>query len=171
MQHLLNQGHRRIAISTNVVDDVDHQDRVLGYRDAMTGAGLTVDERLVVRTPANRDGGVQVARRLLVGADRPTAVYVADPMAAIGAIYEAIKMGFDVPGDLSVVGFDDAELRFLIRPTMTAVCQDAAEIGREAFAMLHDLIVSPKRLAARRRVLPTTLQIHGSTGPPRKLKN
>ena len=161
--HLIQLGHQRIAICTNVVDDFDHADRVLGYRDAMSAAGRQVDARLIVRTPANRSGGKQVIRRLMTGDKRPTAIYLADPMAGVGAMHELIDMGLKVPADISLVGFDDSELRHLMHPTMTAVCQDAVELGREAFQMLHSIIDSSGKPAVHRRILPTVLEIHGST--------
>jgi DNA-binding LacI/PurR family transcriptional regulator len=167
--HLIGLGHRRVGVCVNLVDDTDHRDRVSGYREAHEAAGLAVDERLVVRTPANRPGGVQVMRRLLAmsAADRPTAVYFADPMAAVGAMNEAAAAGLRVPEDLSVVGFDDAEVRFLVHPHMTSVVQDAARIGQAAFEALNDLIEQPGRPQPVRRALPAQFEVHRSTAPPR----
>jgi DNA-binding LacI/PurR family transcriptional regulator len=162
-EHLLKLGHRRIAICTNIVDDSDHADRILGYSDALSAAGLEVNPNLVVRTPANRPGGKQIIRRIMTGSDCPTAVYMVDPMAAVGAMHELLYMGLKVPGDVSLIGFDDGELRHLMQPTMTAVCQDATEIGREAFEVLHSLIGASGRPQVHRRILPTVLEIHGST--------
>jgi DNA-binding LacI/PurR family transcriptional regulator len=96
-------------------------------------------------------------------------VYLADPMAALGAMHEAQKMGLQVPADVSIVGFDDSELRHLVLPTMTAVFQNVWEMGREAFEVLHELISRPGKTAAIRRMLPTMLEIHGSSGPPPSL--
>jgi DNA-binding LacI/PurR family transcriptional regulator len=166
VEHLIKLGHRRIAVCVNVVDDSDHADRVAGYREAFEAAGLTVDERMIIRTPADRGGGEQIMRRLMAGTGRPTAVYLADPMAALGAMHEAQKMGLNVPNDVSIVGFDDSELRHMVQPVMTAIFQNAKEIGREAFEVLHELINRPGRSGAIRRVLPTLLEIHGSTGAP-----
>jgi len=167
VEHLIRLGHRRIAICVNVVDDSDHADRVAGYRDAFSQQSLEVDERMILRAPANRWGGEQFMRRLMAGDGRPTAVYLADPMSAVGAMHEAQKMGLKVPEDLSVVGFDDGDLRHLLLPVMTSVVQDAKEMGREAFEVLHELINRPNaKAAAVRRVLPTVLEIHGSTGAP-----
>lgn len=166
IEHLLKLGHRRIAICTNVVDDSDHADRILGYTDAMNSLGITVDSRLIVRTPANRSGGKQIVRRLMAGSDHPTAVYMVDPMAAVGAMHELLDMGLKVPSDVSLIGFDDGELRHLMQPTMTAVCQDATEIGREAFGMLHSIINASGKPSVLRRTLPTVLEIHSSTAPP-----
>jgi DNA-binding LacI/PurR family transcriptional regulator len=166
IEHLLKLGHRRIAFCTNVVDDSDHTDRYQGYADAMTAAGIELDPALVLRTPANRTGGEQIIRRTWVGENRPTAIYLADPMAALGAMHELVAMGLKVPKDVSVVGFDDSEMRHLMEPKMTAVCQDAAEVGREAFQMLHGIINSSQEPPVEQRILPTVLEIYGSTAAP-----
>ena len=142
VEHLIGLGHRRIAISINIVDDSDHADRMAGWREALEAHEMTPDERLSLRTPAHRDGGAQLLRRIVAMADPPTAVYIADPMAAVGCINEAQKTGMKIPGDLSIVGFDDAELSYIVYPQMTAVRQDAAAIGREAFDALHAMLQS-----------------------------
>lgn len=167
VEHLIKLGHRKIAICVNVVEDSDHADRVAGYRDAFAQKGLEVDEQLIVRAPATRAGGEQVMRRMMTGEDQPTAVYLADPMSAVGAMHEARKMGLRVPEDVSIVGFDDGELRHLVQPVMTAVYQDAKQMGREAFEALHELIGRSGKVTAVRRVLPTILEINESTGAPK----
>jgi len=166
VDHLIALGHRKIAVSVNSVEDTDHADRLAGYRAALESHGIRFDAKLVFRAVARRDGGVQLIRRLLgSGRSRPTALYVTDPLTAVGAMGEAQEMGVRVPQDLSIVGFDDAEVRFLTRPQMTAVCQDAAAIGREASMALHRMIERQGKNVTVRLALPTVLELHGSTGP------
>jgi DNA-binding LacI/PurR family transcriptional regulator len=168
VNHLIDLKHEKIAIAVNLVDDSDHLDRIAGYREAMASRGLPVDDRLIFRIPAKREGGIQLVRRIAAMPDRPTALFFADPLPAIGAMMEAQKIGWNIPRDLSIVGFDDAELRFMVHPTMTAICQDARELGRVAFESL-DLLFAQKgrelQNSAVRRTLPTQLECHGSTGP------
>ncbi len=165
IEHLLALGHKRIAISLNVVDDHDHQDRLDGYKEALTAAGIEVDRRLILRVPANREGGPQAMRRIMTMVDRPTALFATDPMVAAGALGEARVMQVKVPADLSIIGFDDAEARYGTFPPLTAVCQDARRLGREAVASLFYLIEGQGTVAPVRRSLRTWLEIHGSTGP------
>ena len=66
----------------------------------------------------------------------PTAVFIADPLTACGAINEARKLGLRIPEELSILGFDDTDSRFSVEPTMTAICQNSRELGRLAFEML-----------------------------------
>jgi DNA-binding LacI/PurR family transcriptional regulator len=165
VEHLIGLGHRRIAIAINIVDDSDHADRLAGWRDALAEHGIEPDDKLVIRAPAWRGGGVQVMRRLATMVDPPTAVYLTDPLTAVGAVNEARKMGVRIPEDLSVVAFDDAEVRFGLSPEMTAVCQDAAALGGEAFAALHRMVDAADGVPVIRRRLRAWLEIHDSTAP------
>lgn len=167
VEHLLSLGHRRIGCCINRVDDSDHLDRLAGYRDALAAGGVEFDERLVYREYANLDGGSQLIRKMRTQRDGPTALYIGDPLTAIGAINEAARLGIRVPADLSIVGFDDGESRFITQPQLTAVVQDAREVGREAFEVLHLLIEQRKQADVERRVLPTRFELHESTAPPR----
>jgi len=171
MEHLIGLGHRRIAVCINVIDDTDHADRLAGYRQALADHEIELDSRLLLRVPATREGGAQALRRLLTMPDRPTAVFLTDPMTAVGATSEARKIGIKIPEDLSIVGFDDAEVRYGLYPAMTSVCQDAEGLGLEAFAALKTLLNRPKaggraaEIPPIRKSLRTWLEIHESTGP------
>ncbi len=163
VEHLVALGHRRIAISINVIDDSDHEDRLAGYREALKDHGLEVDDKLVMRVPANRQGGSQLIRRIVTSVDRPSAIYISDPMAAVGAMYEAQKMGLSIPEDMSIVGFDDTDLRYTSLPTMTAVCQDATALGREAYRVLTQRMKDNSPPTSNS---PSAwLEVHESTGP------
>lgn len=173
VEHLLALGHRRIVVGTHLVDDSDHEDRIAGWREALAVAGLPAEDRSILRATADRDGGVQVVRRLAAMNPRPTAVFLADPLMAVGALEEARRSGLRVPEDLSVAGFDDGDLRHALVPRLTAVCQDTVGLGRTAAAMLVGMIKSPpattrERPSARRaplqRVLHCRFEIHDSTG-------
>lgn len=167
IEHLIALGHQRIAICLNIVDDSDHADRLAGYQQALYEHDITVDRKLILRSPANRTGGAQLMRRVAAMADRPTALFITDPETAAGAFKEARALGVDVPGEMSIVGFDDGDMRFDIYPEMTAVCQDTGEIGRAAMAALHDVIEGgPDDTLPVRKTLRAWLEVHRSTAPP-----
>lgn len=136
VEHLVGLGHKKIAFCTNVVEDKDHSDRYGGYLDALEQANIEYNAKLHFRVPASRQGGEQLARRLSAMADPPTALFVADPATCLGLITETRKLGIDVPQQLSIAGFDDAETRLLTSPTLTAVCQDAQRLGSQAMRKL-----------------------------------
>jgi len=163
IEHLIQLGHERIAICINVVDDADHADRMAGYRAALEASGMKFDERLILTVPATREGGMQIIRRLRSMAEAPTAVYLTDPITCVGAFAEARRSGVNVPDELSIVGFDDADLRYMVYPPMTAVCQDVKALGREAAMALFDLM--DDRSDPARRALPTWFEVHETTGP------
>jgi len=167
VEHLLEQGHRRIAIGTHVVDDSDHADRLAGYRDALEARAVLYDEALVIRAPFDRSGGVQVVRRIAAMSPRPTAVYLADPLMAVGAMEEGRRLGLCVPHDLSVVGFDDGELRHSLVPHLTAVCQDTVALGRAASALLLD-VIARKHRKPRHESRRCWFEIHESTASAMK---
>ena len=169
VEHLIALGHRRVGICINRIDDSDHLDRLEGFRDAHRSAGVAVDDRFVYREYASLDGGVQLMRKMRAARETPTAIYIGDPLTAVGAMNEAGRLGVKVPQDLSIVGFDDGESRFITQPQMTAVVQDAREVGREAFEVLNLLIEQRKQSDVERRVLPTRFELHESTSPPSRL--
>jgi len=164
VDHLIGLGHRRIAVCVNLVEDSDHTERLVGYREAMEGHGLEIDDKLILRIPASRHSGAQIIRRLVTAVDRPTAIYITDPMTAVGAMYAAQEMGLRVPEDMSIVGFDDSEMRHTVLPSMTAVCQDAGGLGREAYRVLSEVIKDKKR-PSEIKSPAAWLEVHESTGP------
>ena len=97
--------------------------------------------------------------------DRPTAIYFADPLLAVGAVKKAHELGVRIPADVSIVAFDDTEVRHGVYPAMTAVCQDAAALGFEAASALTRMLVKPPGERFR-RTLPTFFEVNQSTGPP-----
>jgi len=135
IEHLVSLGHKRVAFAANDTDDADHIDRLLGYRETLQRHGL-YDPQLEYRVPAQRLNGAQLMRRILSLSRPATAVFIADPMTACGAINEAHKLGLRIPEEMSILGFDDTDTRFSVMPTMTAVCQDSRELGRMAYDLL-----------------------------------
>ena len=119
------------------------RERLLGYLDALGPAGV---EPLVNRQRESDDEEAYVAAlRLLSGEDPPTGVLCFSDVVASGVYRAAEQLGLDVPGDLSVVGFDDSPLARRLRPQLTTVHQDIAEKGRVAAATLTDRHGAPAR--------------------------
>jgi DNA-binding LacI/PurR family transcriptional regulator len=135
VEHLVSLGHRRIAFAANETDDGDHIDRLEAYRQTLHSRGL-YDEQLEFRVPAHRLDGGQLMRKMMSLSTPPTAVFIADPLIADGAINEAHKIGLRIPEELSILGFDDTDTRHAVFPTMTAICQDSRELGRLAYELL-----------------------------------
>jgi DNA-binding LacI/PurR family transcriptional regulator len=167
IEHLISLGHHRIAIAANDTDDGDHLDRLEAYRRTLDAANY-YDENLEFRVPAHRLDGAQLLRRMMSLVSPPTAVFITDPLTAAGVLNEAHKLGLRIPDELSVMGFDDTESRYLVYPTMTAVCQDSRELGRSAYELVLTLASLPpdeRRATGPRNVLGKAwLEINHTTG-------
>jgi len=167
VEFLIALGHQRIAFCMHTVPDSDHLDRLAGYQTALRNHGIALDERLVLRHQANFAGGASAIQMVASMRPRPTALFLADPMLAVGAFSTAQEYGIRIPGDISIVGFDDAETRKSVYPPMTAVCQDAAELGAQAAVELLRIINGESTEPVHRQ-LSTFFEVSRSTGPPRE---
>ena len=139
-EHLIELGHHRIAMLTGRPDLQSARLRERGYREALAAAGLGVAEELVQPGEYEPEHSAGAARRLLTQPDRPTAIFAANDVSAIATIDVARELGLDVPGDLSVVGFDNIPESVLCSPPLTTVEQPIRRMGHEAIAMLIRLI-------------------------------
>ncbi len=165
VKHLLSLGHRRIGVVGGPRDVLCSRARVDGYRCALERAGIAFEPALVRHADFTRDGGRREADELLRLADRPTAVFAANDEQALGVVEAARAAGLSVPGDLSVVGFDDLPAAHRSAPALTTVRQPLAAMGRQAGWMLADLIAG-RPPAADRVELATDLVVRDSTAPP-----
>lgn len=165
VEHLLSLGHKRLAFVACHREDGDHADRLRAFRHVLEQADI-LDEDLIFRVPPSRCDGGPIVRKLMALPDRPTAIYIADPLIAAGAINEAHHMGVKIPEDLSIIGFDDTDVRNLLYPRMTAVCQDSSALGRSAFKLVQSLIDGNNSAPISSNRQAAWLEIHGTTGPP-----
>lgn len=165
VEHLIQLGHRRIALGVHHVHDTDHMDRCEGYREALEHHGVRFDPSLMVDLVADMNGGANAVRYLMGLRDRPTAIFFTDPMATLGGLHACRELGIHVPRDLSIVGFDDSDLRHHAFPPFTAVCQDASLLGYEAARWLVRRIHGEGDEVLR-SVRQTTFEINQTTTAP-----
>jgi LacI family transcriptional regulator len=140
IQHLLDLGHRRIALLAGRPDLQSAQLREQGYRDALMSAGVPVDERLVQVGAYDPEVSVKAARQLLTSPERPSAMFAANDVSAIATINAARELGLRVPEDLSIVGFDNIPESALCTPALTTVEQPIRTMGQRAVETLVRLI-------------------------------
>ena len=133
-RHLLQLGHRRIAVIGGPAGVLCSRARIDGYRAALDAAGLPFDPELVREGTFRHAGGYDAARALLGAARPPTAVFAGSDEQAFGVFEAARAAGLRVPRDLSVVGFDDLPIARWAAPPLTTVRQPLAEMGRVATA-------------------------------------
>jgi LacI family transcriptional regulator len=166
MSHLLGLGHRRIAAITGPRGWVATEDRRRGYHAALAAQGILPEPALEVEADFEIGPGRDAAGHLLDLHDPPTAIFAFNDNLAIGALQAARDRGLRVPGDLSVVGFDDVEPATIVTPMLTTVRQPLAEMGRTAVSLLMRLL-ERQRFETLRVELATRLVVRESTGPPR----
>lgn len=166
VDYLVGLGHRRIAFVAGRPDLKSSRLRDAGYREALAAAGLPIDPDLVRVGFYDAGTAREAARTLLTQSRRPTAVFAANDLSAIAIIEVAHDLGLDVPGDLSVVGFDDVpEASRLVTP-LTTVRQPMQRIGQTAAEMLTALMAG-ETLASTHVLLPTRLIPRATTAGPR----
>jgi DNA-binding LacI/PurR family transcriptional regulator len=165
VEYLVSLGHQRIAFAACDRDDGDHLDRLEAYRTVLSAHNL-LDERLICRLPPHRANGRQMLRNLVGMPNRATAIFIADPHLAVGAIIESHELGLRLPDDLSIIGFDDGAQANTIWPHMTAVCQDARALGRLAFTQAVQLAGDTLATEAASNHQSAWLDIGETTGPP-----
>jgi LacI family repressor for deo operon, udp, cdd, tsx, nupC, and nupG len=161
-RHLIDYGHRDIALITGEIETSSSRDRVKGFRDAMSDAGLPVRARLIMTGEYSASWGERATALLLQRKVRPTAIFCFSDEIALGSMFALRQQGFNVPRDMSVMGFDNIQFAAYFAPPLTTVAQPREEIGKLAADLLFDLIngISPARM---RHVLEHQLVIRDST--------
>jgi DNA-binding LacI/PurR family transcriptional regulator len=176
--HLLGLGHRRLGVvalpedmpvaPSNTVVRVRRgfAQRVAGFVDRACESEIDPEAVAVVDAATNTtEAGVDAARVLLRRRPRPTAVFAVSDVLALGVLTAADELGIDVPGSLSVIGFDDIDEAAHSRPPLTTVAQDLREQGQTAARMALSLVAGQKVRSAPRTA---HVLVRESTAPPRR---
>jgi LacI family transcriptional regulator len=163
--HLIELGHRRIAIITGPPTLLCSRARLDGYRAALERAGLSVDDGLIRPGDFRVKAGYEQAEVLFGLRSPPTAIFAGNDLAALGVLRAAREVGLRVPEDLSVVGFDDIPLSAWSTPALTTVRQPLTEMAAVAVRTLLESANSAGPLG-RRVELATDLVVRESTAPP-----
>jgi LacI family xylobiose transport system transcriptional regulator len=164
-RHLLDLGHRRIGIITGPSGFMCVRARLEAARAALETAGLALDPALVRSGAFCFDDGLELGAQLLGLPKRPTAVLCGDDLQAFGVYEAARRAGLRIPGELSVVGFDDIEPARWCGPPLTTVRQPFAGMGNAAAQMVLALAAGQPVEPARVE-LATSLVVRDSTAPP-----
>ena len=163
--HLVGLGHRRIALVTSQGLIHTNQMRLAGYLQGLEQAGLPVDDELIRMAVYTREGAIGETLGVLALPDPATAIFTTDNLMTLGAFDGAMRSGRRIPGEVSIVGFDDLDWTTIVRPPLTVVAQPVYELGTTAASRLLARIAgdeTPPRLYT----LATSLVVRGSTAPP-----
>jgi LacI family transcriptional regulator, xylobiose transport system transcriptional regulator len=164
-RHLLELGHRRIAVISGPPEYLCCRARLDGFRAAMDAAGIAVETHLQRNAALYVEAGRAAAAELLALPSPPTAIITANDLQAVGAYQAARHKRLRIPRDLSVVGFDDLPFVQWSSPPLTTVRQPLAQMGAAAATMIVTLAAG-HRPEHDRVELPTTLVIRESSAPP-----
>ncbi|MGF7161178.1 LacI family transcriptional regulator [Rhodoligotrophos appendicifer] len=164
--HLLDLGHRQIGVVAGLTRNNDRAaGRLEGIHRALEQRGLALPRELLIERPYKIAEGQLALRALMAGTPRPTAIICGNDQLAFGALIECGRQGIDVPGDVSIAGFDDLEFAGQIVPALTTVHVPAEEIGlRAADYLLAHIDGEP---AAAVTEVTVSLIIRASSAPPR----
>ena len=165
MEYLLSLGHTRIGTIGNENRVQSTAQRLQAYKDALTNAGLPVTDDYIrfASVGYTFKMGFKAARSLLAQEQRPTALFCISDVLALGAIAGAREMGFRVPEDVTVVGFDDVEYTTMFHPYVTTVVQPCYQIGYTAVELLLRLI--QRQQVPAEVILPHKLMVRESSAP------
>lgn len=165
VEHMILQGHRRIAIIEGPEIFQSTFERRAGYLKALEAYGIPLDSRYQIQGNYDLKSGYATMRKLLKLNPRPTAVFCMNDDMAVGAIKAVVESRLEVPKDISVAGFDDSMFSAFLSPALTTVKRPIEEISRIGASMLLDCIAQ-KRLVKDTIYLHTELVVRESVGAP-----
>lgn len=163
-RQVFDYGHRDVAVIAAPLSSNDRaQERVYGIWDAAAAAGLPRDAITLIETPYSIENGARAMENLLRAPTRPTAVLCGNDVLAVGAMGAVRQAGLEVPGDISITGFDDIEIAGIVTPGLTTVHVPHRQMGCEA-ARLLDALLSGAEVPPPLR-LETEIVLRQSLGP------
>ncbi|MDL2235135.1 LacI family DNA-binding transcriptional regulator [Christensenellaceae bacterium OttesenSCG-928-L17] len=166
VEYLLNLGHRRIAHISSTNSHISTKLRREGYCDALRAFGVTPREEYIVQAGPDYSyhTGYALSNKLFGLKERPSAVFCISDILALSAIAAANDRGLRVPGDVSVLGFDDVDYTTMFHPYLSTIMQPCYELGRRSMQVLHEF-KSTFPAATQVPPMPHKLRIRESTAP------
>ena len=163
VRHLFEMGHRRIALIGGPTDTRPAVDRLLGFRRELRRLDLPYRPEYVEEGDFYPESGYAATMALLDVPERPTALFAASDLMAVGALNAIRERGLDTPADVALVGFDDIQIASFLRPSLTTVRQDGQGLGVAAGETLLRLIEDPD-MEPPTITVPVELVVRESSG-------
>ena len=160
-RHLIGRGYSRIALITGPENNFEAQERLRGYRDALR-EHLPGSEELVLPGNFTEESGWRAGNQILAMTARPTAIFAANDMMAIGCLFALSEAGIKVPDDIALAGYDDIPIARFITPPLTTVRVRIAELGALALERLALAIENPDRVSVSPQTLRCELVVRNS---------
>jgi len=162
VEHLLQQGYRKIAFVSGSRKEVFNKNRYKGYRDGLEKNGIFYDEEYVMEGGSAKNDGFNMMNSLLALKNRPDAVICTDNILSLGVMKAILNAGLKIPDDLGVISFDSFPVADLADPPLTTVDVDVFELGVQAANMLFTLIENP-HARQQQSLIATSIQVREST--------
>ncbi|MEC0348051.1 LacI family DNA-binding transcriptional regulator [Peribacillus frigoritolerans] len=137
VDHLLGKGHKRIALLGGIKESSTWIERMAGYREALSRAGLEVDESLVIDSAPTREGGLEAVLKVLENPNPPTAIFCFSDLIAFGVMQGLMMKGITPGKDMDIVGFDNVPVAEIYHPPLTTISSFPRRIGKEAANLLY----------------------------------
>ena len=165
-KHLIGLGHRRIATVTTPLDEF--RDRTRGYQEALRESNIALDSNLILYAQPNYESCYDAVRNHINTLRKVTAVFTQFDVGAIGAMNALQDEGYQIPGDISLIGLDGMEIGEMCRPKLTSVKQPIQDLARTAVTQLLQMLDVPRSKTVAPVLLAPELIVRESTAPPRK---
>jgi LacI family transcriptional regulator len=164
VRHLAEHGHRKIAIIKGTEKNLDAEERLAGYLQAIREAGIDSSESIVMDGNFLDSSGYDAAKRILALSPRPTAIFASNDSMAIGALSALREVGVSVPKEMALAGFDDIPIARYLSPALTSVHVPISDLGAMAIQKLLHVMRAKDDIQLEHSLLPTTLAIRESCG-------
>jgi LacI family transcriptional regulator len=164
VRHLIDHGHRRVAILKGSTGNFEADERLRGYRRAVEHGGAEADRALELPGAFSEASGYDAVQTLLELRPRPTAVFASNDAMAIGALSALRDAGLRVPGDMSLAGFDDVPIARYLTPALTSVHVAISDLGVHAIRRLIQAVREKNAHVRQHSVLTNTLALRESCG-------
>ncbi len=163
---LIKLGHRRIALMCGITAINDRAaQRLEAYRQVLERHEIAFDAELVEERPFEIEASAEAATRLVSLPDPPTAIFCANDIQALGALFACQRLKIRIPKDLSIIGFDDLPITRVVNPPLSTVHVPARRMGNAAADALID--AARKQTSVRSETIGTELIMRGSAAPPK----
>jgi LacI family transcriptional regulator len=167
VNHLISLGHKRIGLIAGPHGFRSARERRRGFEEALETAGIRLPRSLIAEGNYTFETGMAAADRLLDLSPRPTAIFASNDEMGAGAYHAAHQRGIDIPGDLSIIGFDDTPISAHIWPPMSTVRWPITSMARSAALKLLADFFGDNLATEEPSLFPSTLIHRGSVAPPR----
>jgi DNA-binding LacI/PurR family transcriptional regulator len=164
-EHLLKMGHIRLATICGPSHLTNAVERLAGFRKALAKQGLRIAPEFIQEAKFDRESGYRSTMILLNMLPRPTAIFAANDLLALGALMAARELGLNCPKDVSIIGFDNLDIGMFTDPALSSVHQPGYQMGVRAARLILERIKG-KKGRAQQIVLPTELRLRNSVAAP-----